>query len=514
MFLFNGAGELWSHAVHGFVTQHKWAKEVSAFINLDSVGVGGKEMLVRVGPNRPWFLYYYQKVPRPRTLACVEELLHFGFVHISTDFNMMKDYGNTVGVEFTFFRNGYKFHTRFDDYTSVPIESIQHVGDNLLTLVQGLANAQELKPLGQTVDKVVFYDFFELFVIHYTVAIASLIHIAVSLLSIIVALRNLHSFGLRFCRQSLIYLGLMSTAIITGWFTAVIFIAIIALIIDGFEYNLSWYNNRLIIFGLYVIPTNICIFSITLIFNYFNDKNTFSIGARTQIQLHLLRLIWTMVLLIGTMAQFRFIYVILIPIIFQIFTFGLIEMFRVRHTMKKWLVLYILGMVVPTMFLMQHTLQIVIILISVYGRSGSDKNSEVHLGILVVVLTILTISYYMPLITLVRKPMALVMTLTLIFVIYIIILMTPFGFPYSGNPESPAPQRYYIYHTKRIFRNDSNEIFKNDSGLYFVNSDRNSPNNLKKYITELSDTKSLSEDCDHSLFCGLPLVNTKLIPTL
>ncbi|KAK5648927.1 hypothetical protein RI129_003819 [Pyrocoelia pectoralis] len=471
-------------------------------------------MLIQVGPNRPWLLNYYQKVPHPRTLACVEELLYYGFVPLITDFHMIIKHNDIVGMDFTFFRNGYKYHTRFDDHASVSIESIQHVGDNLLILIQELANAPELKPLAQTVDNVVFYDVFELFVIHCTATHAGLIHCTVFVLSIALALRSFHNFGLRLCRQSLIYLGLMSSAITVGWFTAAIFIAIEALIIDAFEYNLSWYNNRLIIFGLYVIPTNICIFSVTLIFNYFNDKNLFTIGARTQIQLHLLRLIWTIVLIIGTFVHFRFMYVVLIPIIFQMFAFGLIELFSISRTMKKWLIVYVLGMVLPTMFLMQHALQIIIIFISVYGRLGPDKNSEVRLGILVVVLTILTISYYMPLITLVRKPMALVMTLTLMFVIYVIILMTPFGFPYSGNPESPAPQRYYIYHMKRIFRNDSNEIFKNDSGFYLLNSDRNSPNNLKKYITELSDTKSLSEDCDRSLFCGLPIVNTKIIPIL
>ncbi|KAF5270864.1 hypothetical protein FQA39_LY08309 [Lamprigera yunnana] len=500
---------------HGFITQHKWAKEVRAFINLEAIGVGGKEMLFQVGPHQPWLLSYYQKVPHPCGSASIEEMFQHGYMALDTDFQMIKDYGNTVGMELMFYRNGYKYHTRFDDISNVPLGSIQHIGDNLLKLVRELGNAPEISnPWMQTSGKIIYFDVMELFMIYYTETIAVIINISVSVLSVVVALRNFHSFGLRFCRQSLIYLGLMSAAIVTGWLTAVIFITFIALIIDGLQYNLSWYNNRLIIFGLYVIPINICIYGITLTFNYFNDKNKFNISARAQIQLHLLRLIWTLVLLVGTLAGFRFVYVVFVPVFFQTLTFAFIEMIAIQRTIRKWQIVYILGMILPSIFLMQHALQIVLIMIPVYGRIGSDKNSEIYLGMLIVTLTILTISHYMPLITLVRKPSALMMTLTLIFIIYGIILFTPFGFPYAGNPEAPAPQRYYIYHTQRIFRNDTNDIYKRDAGLFVLNFDRNSPDNLKKYVTELSDVKSISGDCDHSLFCGLPLVNTKTIPIL
>ncbi|KAK4883835.1 hypothetical protein RN001_000106 [Aquatica leii] len=472
-------------------------------------------MLFQAGPHHPWLLTYYQKVPHPCASACVEELFQYGFIELETDFETIKEHGNTVGMEFIFLRNGYKFHTRFDDYNNIPIGSIQHIGDNLLTLVQELGNAPELSNPGlQLPGKIIFYDVLELFMIYYSETIAVIINISVSVLSVVVALRNFHSFGLRFCRQSLIYLALMAAAIVIGWFTAAIFIVILALLIDGLQYNLSWYNNRLIIFGLYVVPINICICGVTMTFNYFNDKNKFSISARAQIQLHLLRLIWTLVLLVGTMAGFRFVYVVLVPVLFQTLTFAFIEMVAIQHTIRKWQIVYILGMVLPSLFLMQHALQIVLIMIPVYGRMGSDRNSEVYLGMLIVALTVFTISYYMPLITLVRKPSALMVTLTLFFVIYGIILFTPFGFPYSGNPEAPAPQRFYIYHTQRTFRNDTNDIYKKDAGFFVLNIDRNSPNNLKKYVKELSDVKSISEDCDHSLFCGLPIVNTKIIPIL
>lgn len=100
VFLFNGAEETGLQASHGFITQHRWAKETEIVLNLEAAGAGGKIIVFQTGPDTPWLMDYYSRVPHPYGQAAGEEIFQSNIIPSDTDFRNFRDYGGLVGLLF------------------------------------------------------------------------------------------------------------------------------------------------------------------------------------------------------------------------------------------------------------------------------------------------------------------------------------------------------------------------------------------------------------------------------
>ena len=68
---------------HGFITQHMWASEIRAFINLEACGAGGRELVFQSGPDNPWMIEAYgMAAPHPFASVVGQEIFQ-GIVQLS-----------------------------------------------------------------------------------------------------------------------------------------------------------------------------------------------------------------------------------------------------------------------------------------------------------------------------------------------------------------------------------------------------------------------------------------------
>ncbi|KAL0870216.1 hypothetical protein ABMA27_006357 [Loxostege sticticalis] len=167
VFLFNGAEENIMQASHAFITQHKWAKQVRAFINIEACGAGGREVLFQAGPHDPWIMEVYAgAVPHPFASSLAQELFESGLIPADTDFRIFRDFGLLSGVDLAWSSNGYVYHTKLDTADRVPLATLQRTGDNVLALAHGLLASESLE---SEVDRMsrqpVFFDVLGMFVV-------------------------------------------------------------------------------------------------------------------------------------------------------------------------------------------------------------------------------------------------------------------------------------------------------------------------------------------------------------
>ncbi|XP_055702540.1 endoplasmic reticulum metallopeptidase 1-like isoform X2 [Phlebotomus papatasi] len=516
VFLFNGAEEIGLKAAHGFITQHPWRHNVTALVNLDSTGNGGREILFQAGPGAPWLLNLYAKYAKhPYGAAMGEELFQNNFVPSDTDFRIFRDFGGIQGMDMAYAYNGYVYHTKFDRFETIHEGTYQHTGDNVLALVKGMANSPELDinaDLGT--GSVIFFDFMGWFMISYTEVVAMIINILIAILQFVIIGFSMYlmakSEGVPFKK---VFKELIKVLIahLVSIVVGIGLCFLLMVIYDAAGRPLSYYSELWLLYGIYFSPFYLGLALGPMLYFTLKKKHPLTVSHEVQLFLHSHALLLSVLLIITTGARIRSAYIILVALIFYCASSGLSTIFRlVNHRRLGWIYFHIIGLVLPFIFSAYLCNVAFTTFIPMAARIGPDQYPDLVIAAFCSLIAIFLGGFIVPLIGLcTRRWWVYGGIFGLFSVVGIILLATPVGFPYRAET---SPQRYWIFHTNRVFYSFGDDsIRKSDSGYMLLPMDRNSqPSFIQSYVPEMEKALPVEEDCAKEIFCGIPLYRSSM----
>lgn len=511
IFLFNGAEETPLQASHGFISSHRWAKEVRAFLNLESAGSGGKEMLFQSGPKNPWLIEMYAKaIKYPYAQAAAEEVFQSGVIPSDTDFRVFRDVGRVPGMDFAYTANGYRYHTKYDSIEYIPMSVLQRTGDNILSLTNTIANSDRLGTEHKMTEHTVYFDFLGVFFVHYSADVAFMINLSVVLLSIIIPFLSLArstsgTHGRQIRSETMI--GFVATFLGAGVSGIVCFL--IGYQLDLIGRPMSWYSSTNLVLGIYCCPALLCQCLVHMLCSkVFGSKTTpLSLALKVQARLSGVNLFWGMLTLGITFTGYRVAYIFMILIFFSLLSNTLISMFAVQNSVHKWLYIHLVFQIFAILWSTQFYHMMMNMFIPITGRIGASINPDLIIGVIATFLTLLTCSYMTPLLFLLKKTDKLIGELVAITVIALLLASwTHVGFPYRDDSlKAPTVQRHYITHTLRTFHDYNGGIRHTDSGFLLQELDRNAGKTIEGIA--IPDTITRMREipaCENELFCAIP----------
>lgn len=338
IFLFNGAEEQDLQAAHGFITQHRWANDSRALLNLESTGSGGREILFRSGPKHDWLIHMYrQSAPRPFGHAVADELFASGFIPSATDFEIFRDYGNVPGIDFAYVEDGWRYHTRYDNVDYITHESVQYTGNNILPLTERVASSDELinPPEGHWP---IYFDYLGLFMISYTDNVGVVLNYTVSVLVVLIIFLIQTKFKLGNVWFVLLETIIAFVTMVIGVILSAALCIAMASIMNAVDNTMSWHNSIFISVGIYMslalltqIATYHGIQAVTK--RFFKTKKYQELSTRRKVKISLngVNLFWAILAIFVTAAGFRLGYIMIILLLISFFTyiisFGVCKLF-------------------------------------------------------------------------------------------------------------------------------------------------------------------------------------------
>lgn len=150
----NGGEEAGSGGAAGFL-QHRFAKDVRAFIDTDG-SAGGKANLMAASAQVPALLHAYARaVPAPQATIFGNDFIQSGLTQASGDFEPLSRAG-LPGLDFAAVKDLWAVHTHLDTSSRLQPGTLQDLGSTILAVTRELA--QGSPNLTAQPERTVYYD--------------------------------------------------------------------------------------------------------------------------------------------------------------------------------------------------------------------------------------------------------------------------------------------------------------------------------------------------------------------
>ncbi|CAG9799018.1 unnamed protein product [Chironomus riparius] len=489
IFLFNGSEETGLQAAHAFITQQKWRKNVRAYINLESTGSGGKEILFRTGPKHDWLVKMYREsVPRPFGQVASEELFESGAIPSATDFQIFRDYGDVPGLDFAYVEDGWRYHTRYDNIDYITIESVQHTGNNILALTKKIANSKELSDPPEGTYSI-YFEYLGLVFVSYSATAGAIFNYIISILAFAIPFMLQTKFKME-------NLGFVIFETIMSLVTIIISILLATLacwgmasLMNSVDNTMSWFNTTFLSIGIYcslALIVQIATYHAMQLLGkcFFRTKKyrETSMRHRVKINLNGVTMFWSLLTITLTAMGMRIGYIFMVLLFVSLCTYLLTySMCRVlsKTTSQSWIFVHVFGHSVVFLFLCYISIQILLLFIPIAAKQYYE-NPDILVAIICVLWMVMCMSYFIPLTLFIKLRAVLYCSLLTLFVTCTILAFTSLGFPYSDAQHAPRLQRFRTTHIKRTIYDPAGNEKSSIGNMMIYAWDRNGIRTLKE----------------------------------
>ncbi|XP_072260329.1 endoplasmic reticulum metallopeptidase 1-like isoform X2 [Pyxicephalus adspersus] len=201
----------------------------------------------------------------------------------------------------------------------------------------------------------------------------------------------------------------------------------------------------------------------------------------------------------GFCSSYFFAMWVILPLITKMF---LPQECLCQGSFYKYIAIYLLGLFFPYIHTIYYVWIVFEMFTPIFGRLDTETPPDKNMAILIVVCTVILLSYFVKFIYLVRSTKKLMLCLAFVSGVTFVLVCSGLFFPYSGDMNSPKPMRIFLQHTTRTFHNLNGEVVKTDSGILVNGYDYSGLSHITPHIPELNDT--IKAQCEDAPICGFP----------